>query len=120
MATVIDQRRITDLPLNGRQATQLIILAGAASASGNGGATGRKNYPSSVSLAVAGGNFINYLMDGADNEDVFTNVNQPFPFPDALQEFSVETSVTSANHGLHPGATVSYEVGNQSISWRRI
>jgi hypothetical protein len=46
-------------------------------------------------------------MDGADNEDVFTNVNQPFPFPDALQEFSVETSVTSASHGLHPGATVN-------------
>jgi hypothetical protein len=37
MATVIDQRRITDLPLNGRQATQLIILAGAASASGTEG-----------------------------------------------------------------------------------
>ncbi len=107
VATVIDQRRIVDLPLNGRQATQLIILAGAATQSGNGGAVGSKNYPSSVSLAVGGGNFINYLMDGADNEDVFTNVNQPFPFPDALQEFSVETSVTSASHGLHPGATVN-------------
>jgi outer membrane receptor protein involved in Fe transport len=106
-STLIDQRRIVDLPLNGRQATQLIILAGAAAPSGNGGAVGSKNYPSAVSLAVGGGNFINYLMDGADNEDVFTNVNQPFPFPDALQEFSVETSVTSANHGLHPGATVN-------------
>jgi TonB dependent receptor len=105
--TVIDQRRIVDLPLNGRQATQLIILAGGAAPSGNGGAVGSKNYPSAVSLAVGGGNFINYLMDGADNEDVFTNVNQPFPFPDALQEFSVETSVTSASHGLHPGATVN-------------
>jgi hypothetical protein len=105
--TVIDQRRIVELPLNGRQATQLIILAGAASPSGNGGAVGSKNYPSAVSLAVGGGNFINYLMDGADNEDVFTNVNQPFPFPDALQEFSVETSVTSVSHGLHPGATVN-------------
>lgn len=106
-STVIDQRRIVDLPLNGRQATQLIILAGGAAPSGNGGAVGSKNYPSAVSLAVGGGNFINYLMDGADNEDVFTNVNQPFPFPDALQEFSVETSVTSASHGLHPGATVN-------------
>jgi hypothetical protein len=105
--TVIDQRRIVELPLNGRQATQLIILAGAAAPSGNGGAVGSKNYPSAVSLAVGGGNFINYLMDGADNEDVFTNVNQPFPFPDALQEFSVETSVTSVSHGLHPGATVN-------------
>jgi hypothetical protein len=106
-STLIDQRRIVDLPLNGRQATQLIILAGAAAPSGNGGAVGSKNYPTAVSLAVGGGNFINYLMDGADNEDVFTNVNQPFPFPDALQEFSVGTSVTSATHGLHPGSTVN-------------
>src|SRR6185312_10479440 len=53
------------------------------------------------------GNGTNYLMDGADNEDAFTNLNQPFPFPDALQEFSVQTSVTSASHGLHPGATVN-------------
>jgi len=106
-STLINHRRIVDLPLNGRQATQLIILAGGAAPSRNGGAVGSKNYPSSVSLAVSGGNAINYLMDGADNVDVFTNVNQPFPFPDALQEFSVETSVTSASHGLHPGATVN-------------
>jgi len=107
VSTVIDQARIVELPLNGRQATDLIVLAGAAANSRNGGAVGSKNYPSSVALAVAGGFGVNYLMDGADNEDVFTNVNQPFPFPDALQEFSVETSVTSASHGLHPGATVN-------------
>src|SRR5258707_7254100 len=46
-------------------------------------------------------------MDGADNEDAFSNFNQPFPFPDALQEFSVETSTLSARYGLRPGATVN-------------
>jgi len=109
VSTVIDQKRIVQLPLNGRQATQLIILAGGATQSRNGGAVSSKNYPSSVALSVTGasGNSTNYLMDGADNEDVFTNVNQPFPFPDALQEFSVQTSVTSASHGLRPGATVN-------------
>lgn len=109
VSTVIDQKRIVQLPLNGRQATQLIILAGGATQSRNGGAISSKNYPSSVALSVSGasGNSTNYLMDGADNEDAFTNVNQPFPFPDALQEFSVQTSVTSASHGLRPGATVN-------------
>ena len=34
-------------------------------------------------------------------------MNQPFPFPDALQEFSVQTSTLSARYGLHPGATVN-------------
>ncbi len=109
VSSVVDQRRIVQLPLNGRQATQLIILAGAATQSRNGGLTTSKNYPSSVSLSVAGGlgNSTNYLMDGADNEDAFSNVNQPFPFPDALQEFSVETSTLSARYGLRPGATVN-------------
>jgi Carboxypeptidase regulatory-like domain/TonB dependent receptor-like, beta-barrel len=109
VSSVIDQRRIVQLPLNGRQATQLIILAGAATASRNGGLATSKNYPSSVSISVAGGmgNGTNYLMDGADNEDAFSNVNQPFPFPDALQEFSVQTSTLSTRYGLHPGATVN-------------
>ena len=31
----------------------------------------------------------------------------PFPFPDALQEFSVETSAVSSRFGTHPGATVN-------------
>src|SRR5262249_33690752 len=36
-----------------------------------------------------------------------SNVNLPFPFPDALQEFSVETSAVSSRFGIHPGATVN-------------
>jgi hypothetical protein len=31
----------------------------------------------------------------------------PFPFPDALQEFSIETSAVSSRFGTHPGATVN-------------
>ena len=64
------------MPLNGRQATQLILLTGAAVVAPATGITGSKNYPSSVSLSVAGGEgeSINYLMDGVDNNDFFTNV----------------------------------------------
>jgi hypothetical protein len=46
-------------------------------------------------------------MDGADNTDSFSNVNLPFPFPDALQEFSVQTSGLAAQYGFHPGAVVN-------------
>ena len=34
-------------------------------------------------------------------------MNLPFPFPDALQEFSVQTNGVSARYGLHPGAVVN-------------
>jgi hypothetical protein len=111
VSEVIDQRRIIDLPLNGRQATDLILLSGGASVPP--GAAGRfittHDYASSVGVSVAGGqeNGNNYLLDGADHNDTHSNVNLPFPFPDALQEFSVQTNGVSARYGLHPYAVVN-------------
>ncbi|MGH9351112.1 MAG: carboxypeptidase regulatory-like domain-containing protein, partial [Terriglobia bacterium] len=110
VSEVIDQRRMVDLPLNGRLATDLIILAGGALNSPvRGDFASSKNYSSSAVISVAGGqgNGNNYLMDGADNNDSFSNVNLPYPFPDALQEFSVETNGLSARYGLHPGAVMN-------------
>src|SRR5258706_486913 len=70
---------------------------------------GSKSFFSSQSISIAGsaGNSTNYLLDGGDNNDSFTNVNMPFPFPDALAEFSVETSTLPARNGLHPGGVVN-------------
>ena len=109
VSQVIDAQRVTDLPLNGRQATQLILLSGATTTAPSGDNVGSKNYPSEVTLSVAGsqGTQTEYLMDGADNTDSFSNVNLPFPFPDALQEFNVETSGLAAQYGFHPGAVVN-------------
>ena len=108
ISSVIDQQRISELPLNGRQATQLIMTLGAA-AYGDSGDTGSKTFYSSTRISVAGGqsNGTAYLLDGGDNTDAMSNVNLPFPFPDALQEFSVETSAVSSRFGIHPGATVN-------------
>src|SRR5215467_5338172 len=108
IATVIEGQRINELPLNGRQATQLILALGAASY-GDAGDTGSKTFYSSTRISVAGGqsNGTAYLLDGGDNTDAMSNVNLPFPFPDALQEFSIETSAVSSRFGTHPGATVN-------------
>jgi hypothetical protein len=109
VAQVINQRQIIDLPLNGRQATQLILVSGASTVAPNQNLISSKNYSSSTTMSVAGGqaNGTNYLLDGGDNNDTFSNVNLPFPFPDALQEFSVETSSLPARNGLHPGGVVN-------------
>ncbi len=109
VSQVIDQQRMVDIPLNGRQATQLILLTGAATTAPAGDNVGSKNYPSEVTLSVAGsqGTQTEYLMDGADNTDSFSNVNLPFPFPDAIQEFSVQTSGLAAQYGFHPGSVVN-------------
>ena len=119
VAQVIDQQRIMELPLNGRQPTQLILLSGAALTAPGGGMVGSKNYFSSTTISVAGGqaNGVNYMLDGGDHNDSMTNVNMPIPFPDALQEFSVQTSSLPARFGLHPGAVVNALTKSGTNNW---
>ncbi len=104
---VVDQQRVVDLPLNGRNATQLIFVAGAATVA-EGGLNTNKNYPT-VTISVAGGlsSSVTYMLDGATHNDPFDNLNQPIPFPDALQEFKVETSALPAQYGYHAAAAVN-------------
>jgi hypothetical protein len=47
------------------------------------------------------------MLDGATHNNPYDNLNLPLPFPDALQEFRVETSSTTANNGMHSGASVN-------------
>jgi hypothetical protein len=119
VSQVMDQQRIVQLPLNGRDPTQLIIISGAAVNHTDGTNTGNKSFYTSQSIAIAGsaGNTTNYLLDGGDNNDSFTDVNMPFPFPDALAEFSVETSVLPARNGLHPGGLVNAVTKSGSNQW---
>jgi hypothetical protein len=119
VSQVIDGRRIVDLPLNGRDPTQLITISGAAVNHSDGTNTGSKSFFSAQSIAIAGGmgDQTNYLLDGGDNNDSFTNVNLPFPFPDALAEFSVETSSLPARNGLHPGGLVNAVTRSGSNNW---
>ncbi|HEV2274281.1 MAG TPA: carboxypeptidase-like regulatory domain-containing protein, partial [Acidobacteriaceae bacterium] len=111
VSEVVDQKRIVDLPLNGRQATDLILLTGGAAEPPNAASRDvtTHDYVNSVAVSVSGGqiNGNNYLLDGADHNDSHSNINLPFPFPDALQEFSVQTSGISARYGLHPGSVVN-------------
>jgi hypothetical protein len=112
VAQVVDQSKVVDLPLNGRNLTQLLVLAGGGTTAPAGDLTGSKNIQGSetsgtFSVAGSQANGVNYLMDGGDNNDAFSNVNLPIPFPDAVQEFSVQTNALSAQFGLHPGGVVN-------------
>src|SRR5260370_4345155 len=109
VSQVIDQRRVVDLPLNGRQPTQLILLSGAAVTAPGSDMASSKNYPSSVTIAVAGGqaNGTYYLLDGGDHNDAVGAINLPLPFPHALQEFSLQTNAIPASYGVRAGPVVN-------------
>ena len=112
---VITNQQVLELPLNGRQLTQLIFLAGLATggpdvnaAQGASALNSVRNYPT-VTITVAGGmsNGITYLLDGGTHNDPYNHLNLPLPFPDALQEFKVETSALPAQYGHHSAAAVN-------------
>jgi hypothetical protein len=111
ISEVVDQARIVDLPLNGRQVTDLILQSGGAAEPPNAASrdVSSHDYVNSVAISVSGGqlNGNNYLLDGGDNNDSHSNINMPFPFPDALQEYSVQTNGISSRYGLHPGSVVN-------------
>jgi hypothetical protein len=107
VGTVVENtQRILDLPLNGRQPTDLIALGGAAVVQNvsptytiNGG----------VQISVAGGTAfsVQYYLDGASHLDTWFGQNLPLPFPDALQEFRLTTSTQDASSGGRSGAAVN-------------
>ena len=105
---VIDQQRIVDLPLNGREAISLVLLSGNAAPGPAYDLNTNKNYPTAT-ISIAGGqvNGGTYLLDGGTHNDTFNNLNLPLPFPDALQEFKVETSATPARYGYHAAGAVN-------------
>ena len=98
---VIENQRILELPLNGRQVTDLISLAGAAVQSGQTRDNNSGQLGGSPFLSVGGGlGFgVAYILDGANHQNFINSTNMPMPFPDALQEFKVETSGLGAQHG---------------------
>ena len=111
MSQVIGQAQVNEMPLNGRNAAALTLLVAGVEAAPNAqadqGAT--KTFPVAVTIAADGTRTgqTNYLLDGGNNVDEYTNVNAPFPMPDALQEFSVQTTNYSAEYGQNAGGVVN-------------
>ncbi len=104
VAQTVDTQRIERLPLNGRNALQLIALVPGVVQTGRIGQFGMTQ----LAFEVAGGRAIdmNFQLDGGFNMNTFYNLAVSYPNPDALQEFTVSTRTTSAVLGR----------GNSSVS----
>ncbi len=105
ISEVVDSARVKDLPLNGRNALQLQSLVAGAGGISTGGGGQAENSVTSINGARQAEN--NYTLDGADNEDPFFFTPAVFPNPDALAEFSLQTSNYGAQTGLGAGAQMN-------------
>ena len=104
IGTVIENRRIVELPLNGRNYLQLVALSPNVSAEFAGaGQSGTRQggTRSTQQLSISGQRreFNYYTLDGVDNTDVNFNTYIFLPSVDALEEFKVQTGVYSAEFG---------------------
>jgi outer membrane receptor protein involved in Fe transport len=103
MGTLIDDRRLTELPINGRNVISLAaLLPGASDVSTSQTFTGDRSGPT-VSMSGTKANFNLFLFDGQDYQAVFRNTGLNYPPPDALQEVKVLTSSFSAEYGHNAG-----------------
>jgi hypothetical protein len=106
VGTVIENKQILELPLNGRNFINLVSLSPNVSsdyAGGNGGgASGRQGGDrSSQNFSVAGQRreYNQYTLDGIVNQDVNFNTYAFLPSIDSVEEFKVQTGVYSAEFG---------------------
>lgn len=104
LGTVIENRRIVDLPLNGRNYLQLASLAPGATTNGPASSQGQQRMGGSrntFSLNVAGQrvHYNHYSLDGIENTDPNFNTYLLLPSIDALQEFKVESGIFQAEYG---------------------
>ena len=106
IATVINSTQIEELPLNGRNALQLVSLAPGVVSTGSQGQFGATQ----ITFASSGGRDIdtNYNLDGGINVNPFYAIANEYPNPDALQEFSVTSRDYSARAGR--GSTDVYAI----------
>ncbi|MFT4113919.1 carboxypeptidase regulatory-like domain-containing protein [Silvibacterium sp.] len=122
---VIQGRQITELPLNGRNFTQLAVLVpgvtrgayGSDAAGANGNAeTWRNSDTGSAALSVNGTRTQanNFELDGLDNNDALVNTIIFFPPVEATQEFRVNTSMAPAEFGRAGGAIVQSSIKSGS------
>ena len=111
ISQVIGSRQVVDLPLNGRQFTQLVLLAPGA-APKETGQQGAFTIPiggGGLSPSVNGnrGQQNNFTLDGVLNNAIFTNIWAISPPPDAIQEFAVQSQMTDGQFSISSGANVN-------------
>jgi len=112
LSTVVTEKPIQDLPLNGRNFVQLAQLAAGANearpeAISNGNRPDDRRQTAAVSVNAQSDTLNNELVDGLDNNSATIGTIGVRPSIDAIVEFRVATNLYPAESGKTPGAVVN-------------
>jgi hypothetical protein len=114
VSSLISEKQVTELPLNGRNYAQLVLMVPGVSPT-NGAGNGATNtrgtgLDSHVDMSVNGNqsNTNMWTVDGVNNMDVGSNATLlVFPSIDSIKEFRVERNSFSAEYGQAQGAVIN-------------
>ena len=118
VGAVIDNSRLIEMPLNGRNFNQLSLLSpGVVQFYSGGGAVGFGGQLS-IGISTNGSRFKdqNYLIDGMSNYNTFLYSTGIDVSLDMIQEFRLQTATYSAEYGLGGGSvSVAFKSGTNSF-----
>jgi hypothetical protein len=112
VSSLVSEKQVAELPLNGRNYAALVTLVPGLSAPNEGGAFGTRGtgLDSHVDVSVNGNqsNANMWTVDGVNNMDVGSNATLlVFPSIDSIAEFKVERNSFSAEYGQAQGAVIN-------------
>src|SRR5438876_4273891 len=125
LGDVIDRQKVVDLPLNGRNFTQLGTLirgvvappAGLGGQDGNATPGGFGNVTGGFNVNGQRNQSNNFLLDGASNNDSFNTGFVLRPPPDAIQEFKILTHAYAAEYGRNAGSVANVGTKSGTNTW---
>jgi carboxypeptidase family protein/TonB-dependent receptor-like protein len=125
LGVVVDRQKVVDLPLNGRNFTQLgTLIPGVVAPPGALGGQDGNATPGGFGNVTGGFNVNgqrnqsnNFLLDGATNNDSFNTGFVLRPPPDAIQEFKILTHSYDAEYGRNAGSVVNVVTKSGTNDW---
>src|SRR5438132_1190888 len=125
VGTVIENKRVIDLPLNGRNFLQLVSLSsnvssGFQSAGQAGSRQGGTRSTQNISVAGQRSMFNRFTLDGVENTDVNFNTYVILPSVDALQEFKVQSGIFPAEFGRATRTSARFHFRSTTRSTARL
>jgi len=117
LGAVVNERSVTELPLNARDVYQLLqIQPGVQSQVGIDLFYG-SDKPGVVSVNGGRGRSNNYSVNGGEGNDMFANLPAIQPSPDSIDEFRVLTNTFDAEYGRNSGAVVNVVTKSGTNEW---
>jgi hypothetical protein len=117
LGAVMDQRSVSNLPLNARDTYQLLQLQPGVQGVGGSDLFYGSNQAGAVSVNGGRGRSNNFNVNGGDGNDLFVNSPAIQPTPDSIQEFRVLSNTFDAEYGRNSGAVINVVTKSGTNSW---